>query len=163
MKNDYEEKKQDRINRYKELAEKNKTKAEQMIKSNDGKLTKIHSVSEINKKAEYYRNKVIALENNTTISSDDPEAIRKLKGKLALLKKRKDLYMRINKDYKLFLKTGNGKQIDYLTPLQMKMIADNMALNNYKIPYPAYELSNLNQNIRATKKRLEKLVKQTGV
>lgn len=117
--NKYQEKQQLRAERYAELAEKNKARSEaayassraiaDMIPFGQPILVGHHSEArsrrdanrihnymsksvELQNKAEYYENKVRSIQNNHAISSDDPEAIQKLKAKLQeLYKCREDL------------------------------------------------------------------------
>lgn len=96
-------------------------------------ISKIQSTSnkissEISKK-EYLENKINAIENNTAISSDDPNALIKLKEKLAILESRHLQYKEYNK---------KARQ-------ENKEILD------------AYILANSNQNIKSVKDRIAKL------
>ena len=112
MKNNFEERKAQRIENAKQMAQKNKlladqlhTKAKQMSavipfgqpilvghhseKSDRRYRDKIHNTFgrsfEAAEKADYYDEKVKTIENNSAISSDDPQAITKLKEKLTNL------------------------------------------------------------------------------
>jgi len=155
-KQDYEDRKQSRIDRFSALAEKNEQKAKddwnnfktisdaipagqpilvghhsegrhrRDIKRMDNAMSKL---SEHKNKAEYYNDRAEAAEENDTISSDDPEAIKKLKGKLARLEFQRENIKEYNK---IARKSG--------TP-----------------PYEAYILQNLGQNIRSVKLRIESL------
>lgn len=107
--NDYEARKQAKIDRYNELAEKANNNSESLLKQAKSMSSCIpfgqpilighHSEKSdrnfrnriTNKyekslresdKAKYYRQKAIAAENNNSISSDDPEAATKLKTKI---------------------------------------------------------------------------------
>jgi hypothetical protein len=73
--------------------------------------------------------------NDTTISSDDPAAVKKLKEKLTKLEEKREKIKAYNKEQK---KKGEP-------------IAD------------AYHLSNLSQNIRSVKLRIEYLKKQENI
>jgi len=108
--NDYEQKRHDKRLRFEELAEKNKAKAEATLKQarsmadiiplgqpilighhSEGRhrrhLDRIHNTYgkgyALQDKAKYYADKAENIENNTAISSDDPEAVTKLKEKIA--------------------------------------------------------------------------------
>ena len=121
--NKYQEKQQLRAERYAELAEKNKALSDaayassrriaDMIPFGQPILVGHHSEArsrrdanrihnymsksvELQKKAEYYENKVKSIENNHAISSDDPEAIQKLKAKLEGLYKHRE-YLKAQK------------------------------------------------------------------
>lgn len=110
----YEEKKQSRIEYYEEKAEKNKKLASEQFEESrkmadvipfgqpilvghhsekadrnyrkkiDNKMRKSIETS---KKADYYEDKVKAASSNSSISQDDPEAIKKLKAKLERIEK----------------------------------------------------------------------------
>jgi hypothetical protein len=87
------------------------------------------------KKSEHYEGRATRLENDTTISSDDPAAVKKLKEKLIKLEEQREKIKAYNKEQK---KKGES-------------IAD------------AYHLSNLGQNIRSVKLRIEYLNKQENI
>lgn len=117
--NHYEQKQLLKAERYSELAEKNKERSEAAYASSRAiadnipfgqpilvghhsearsrrDANRIHNYMsksvELDKKAEYYANKVKNIENSNVISSDDPEAVQKLKDKLeGLYKRREDL------------------------------------------------------------------------
>lgn len=113
---DYEERQEYKKERYQELAEKSREKSQQhyeqyqkmsnAIPLGQPILTdhysanatrrgyqKMHSQFdksiEADNKAEYYDNKVEAIENNNSISSDDPKAIEKLQARIEELEKAK--------------------------------------------------------------------------
>ena len=152
----YEEKKQGKIDRYEELAEKNREAGEALLENTRNERNQIpfgqpilvghHSEKrhrnhlnrmnnrddkgfELLKKAEYYERKAKSAENSNSISSDDPEAVQKLKEKLANLEDQREAIKKYNKEAK-----KNGKE-----------------------KTPSYVLTNLGANIRSVKKRIEKL------
>lgn len=113
---DYEERKQMKKERYEELADKaeqksneyyqNHNKISNMIPLGQPILVDHYSASrhrnalkkmdnamrksiEENEKADYYKNKVDSIENNNSISSDDPKAIEKIDKKIQELENRK--------------------------------------------------------------------------
>ncbi len=113
---DYEERKQMKKDRYEELADKARHKSQEYINTHDKISSQIplgqpilvdhYSASstrnaykrmntamdksiEADKKADYYDNKVASIDNNSAISSDDPQAIQKLEQKLEQLEKQK--------------------------------------------------------------------------
>lgn len=156
--NAYEEKKQTRIDRYRGRAEKARSEADTRRKAADGMssaipmgqpilighhsekrhrrdVERIHSNMdksiEAGDKAEYYENKASAAENNNAISSDDPEAITKLKEKLLDMEEKRKAYKEFNKKAR---KEGTD-------------------------PLESWQLSNLGQNIRSIKQRIEHLKK----
>lgn len=113
---------------------------------------------EAGKKAQYYREKADRLENSTVISSDDPEALDKLKAKLAALEQAQELMKQANKIIrsklydaeKIHRLTGMGftaeKAAKLLEPDWLK-----------RTGFPTYKLSNNNQNMATIKKRIEQL------
>jgi hypothetical protein len=82
-------------------------------------------------KSKYYLEKAKRMEENTVIRSDDPDAGKLLKEKLILLESKRERIKLKNKELR---KEG-------------------------KDTYPAYILSNLGQNISTVKKRIEQLEK----
>jgi len=151
----YEEKKQDRIARYQELAEKNRqlsnSAAEQRIKMIDAipmgqpvmgqrdanyrarAWDKMGKSVELQNKADYYDNKAAGADNNI-ISSDDPEALDKLRTKLVLLEQKREAYKAANKQAK-----AEGKDI-----------------------LPPYVLQNLSGNIKNVRDRIALLERQAA-
>lgn len=130
-KSNYAERKENRVEAYKNLAEKNLKEAEERWdvvhgiqsaiplgqpiivghhseKRHRRDLKKIennaHKALEAEKKAEYYMRKAKAAEKNQAISSDNPEAITELKNKIEELTKANELMKKANKIYK---KTGS--------------------------------------------------------
>src|SRR3989338_1172141 len=152
----YEEKQLARIERYQELAQKAKQQS-QSAYDNSNRLSKmipfgqpilvghhsermhrrhiekIHNAMnksvELQEKAEYYERKVEGILNNNVISSDDPEAVTKLKEKLDSLVTQREKYKEHNK---VARKVG-------------------------KEQLPAYVLQNLSGNIKSVKDRLQHL------
>ena len=152
----YHEKKSKKIKRYKELAKKAREKGQEhressnkitdMIPTGQPILVGHHSEKkhrrdlqrsdnhmrknlDYQKKAEYYEDKAKASENNKSISSDDPEAITKLEEKLKNMEIKREKIKQYNKT----AKKESKEKVD------------------------GYVLTNLNANIRATKKRIEKI------
>jgi hypothetical protein len=83
-------------------------------------------------KIEYYENKVNSIEHNTAISSDDPQAIEKLKEKLLTLQSYQEKMKEENKEEK---KKNSGRKY-------------------------TFEMTNNNQNMNSIKKRIELLEKR---
>ena len=151
--NAYEEKKQARIDRYQELAEKNRqlsnSAAECSIKMMDvipmgqpvmgardanyraRAWDKMGKSVELQSKADYYDNKAAGADNNI-ISSDDPEALDKLRTKLVHLEEKREAYKAANKQAK-----AEGKDI-----------------------LPPYVLQNLSGNIKNVRDRIALLERQ---
>jgi len=106
-------------------------------KSHRSRLKKIRSamdasITESNK-AEEYERRLAAAKSNAAISSDDPDAVKKLQKKLSLLEKKREAIKLYNKN----------------------------ARKAKKEPHPKWVLQNLGQNINSVKKRIEFLKKQS--
>jgi Domain of unknown function (DUF3560) len=108
-----------------------------------------------NDKAKYYEEKAEAIESNQSISSDDPDAIEKLKEKIAAAVDRQD-----------FMKAGNkivkSKKLTIEQKIEQLKAAGHSALILQpdfcgRVGYADYELTNNNANIRRMKQRLEQL------
>ena len=150
---DYEERKQDRIDRLNDAAYKaSRESSTAFRRSHDlvkdiplgqpnihgaltGILNKCRNAADrsvaLGEKASYYADKATAAEENTAISSDDPDAIAKLYEKLSRLEAKREVIKRMNKERK---KAGEE-------------------------PVPAYMLTNLGGNIRSVKERIAHLEK----
>ncbi|MCD9538955.1 DUF3560 domain-containing protein [Photobacterium carnosum] len=111
------------------------------------------------KKAEYLENKAANLGKNG-IASDDPEAIQKLKSKLAALESAQEKMKAANKVIKSKHMTDNDK-IEYL--ITTLKFSDKQAYELLegdfcgRIGFASYALTNNNANIRQTKQRLDEL------
>lgn len=113
---------------------------------------------EQDRKAEYYAGRAEAAENNTAISSDDPDAIEKLEAKIAELESQQQRMKAINKYYRKH-KTCVG--FEGLSDKEAKKL-DKQKEAGYPwetAPYPSYELSSVNRKIKDAKARIEKLRK----
>jgi len=178
MKHNYEEHKQKRIDNAKNQIEKNKKQSAAFFKKADDiasyippgqpilighhsekkhrrALDQIHNAMhkgvEASQKAEYYESRVKAMEANESISSDDPDAIEKLQGKLDALQSIQQFMKDTNKCIKkqdkekfLALDYGTEKLWDKLN------IPDRLHGNGY----PRYKLTNNNANIRRISQRI---------
>ena len=110
---------------------------------------------EHDRKAENYAARADAAENNAAISSDDPAAIDKLEEKIRKLEESKRAMKAVNAYYRKH-KTLDG--CAELTDGAKLAIEKNWEAGWYTgIPFPPYELTNINQRIKAAKTRIEKL------
>lgn len=188
--NTYEEKKQAKIDRYRELAAKKANESNARCEESrrlgsilpfgqpilvghhsEGKhrrlIAKIGSNMdksiELQDTANYYEQKAISAENNTAISSDDPEAIVKLKAKIEKLESDRDKMKAMNKAYKAYETKQDTKPLIALGYPEEKIKALHVKIQDgyswCRQPYPSYTLTNLGATIRNTKDRLEKLEK----
>ena len=175
--NDYEQRKQDRIDRLRERADKARAQSDALFKqshdmidaipfgqpiinSTDARYREragkkmIQSFDAL-EKAAYYEARAEAAENNTAISSDDPEAIAKLTEKLEGLQASQK-YMKAVNDY--YKKNGTCRGFPGLSDEAADKLEAGMQYHPWdKKPYASASLSNNNQNINAVKKRIQKL------
>lgn len=115
-----------------------------------------------NEKAEYYSQKAKAVENNTAIFSDDPEAITKLKRKLEGLEKDQVLMKKVNVAYRKFKKNPESLESSDLPEEYLKLIQEFEPSYSWDTaPIASYILKNNGANIRRCKERLKYLEKQS--
>ena len=128
---------------------------EQWVKTNEKKSKQVsdeaHKISEHADKAEYHKNKAKNLKRqlDTTIFSDDPDAVEKLKAKIEALINQRKRYRKINKA----LKANSPIEMTKIERLELDCWKLTM---NYSI-FPECKFNNLSSRIRATKKRLENI------
>lgn len=180
---DYHERKEEKIERYKEMADRSKERSQGLCDRASEKMNSIpfgqpilvghysenrdrnfrNSIdrdfgkmnSEMNK-ANYYEEKAEIMKNNTAISSDNPDAIKLLEEKIATLKEKQKTYKDMNKYYrKNKTLVGFEKLTDEEAKELDKKIEEDPFFNGK--PVASWELSNLNAQIKNTEKRIEKL------
>lgn len=111
-------------------------------------------------KADYYERKAEAAENNGAISSDDPAALEKLKAKLEAMQARQSLMKAVNAYYRKY-KTLDG--YPDLSPEARAEIESMWARGWYVgIPFPPYELTNNNGNMKRVKARIAELERRAA-
>ena len=187
--NDYEERKQARIDRYREKAEKSRQQSSQLshesvsmlehippgqpilvgqhserghrklLERSDQKMEQSIAASE---KADYYEHKAKAAENNTAISSDDPAALEKLQAKLARLQEKQAFMKTVNAYYR---KHQTCRGCEGVSP-ELAAELDNSMADAYSwvtAPYPSYALSNNNQEIHRIQERIKQLERNRDV
>ena len=176
--NDYEDRKQARIARYNQLADKNNKQAEQNFKHAHDMASIIpfgqpilighHSektdrnfrkriqntyqrASQLYAKAEYYKEKAKTAESNTAISGDDPEAIAKLTDKIAKAEELQAIMRTFNK----LLKNKDNEGMLALGFKQSEI--DTLSKPDFcgRVGFPSYKLTNNNTNIHRMKQRLK--------
>ena len=189
--NDYEEKKQARIDRLKDRAAKARGEASSLSKEASAMASvipfgqpilvghhsergdrnyrnRIHNKMdrsvEASHKADYLEERAVAAENNRAISSDDPEAITKLKEKIERAEKRQELMKSVNK-----IARKKVSDTEKITELQSTFNwAEETCQTILKprlsgsVGFPQYELTNNNANIRRMKERLVDLESREG-
>ena len=188
--NDYEERKQARIDRYRELAEKNRCKADTLYDESGAAVAGIpfgqpilvghHSEKrhrnalershrkmgqsiEAQKKAEYYEAKAASAESNRAISSDDPEAVTKLREKIAGAEELQARMKAVNAAHRKYRKDPASLDTAELTDREKELIRSYEPRYSWE-PHPIapYQLQNNNANIRRMKQRLADLEAQQG-
>lgn len=182
---DYHERRTERIERFKEIAEKNHNLSNQVLDQahkmadvipfgqpilvghysekrdrnyRDRIMNKYEKAGELEDKAKYYARRAATTESNPAISSDDPDAIEALKEKLQNLKDSHDLMVKGNKIVKS-KKLTTEQKIDALNDLgidEEKLLPDCMG----NIGFPGYALTNSSANIRRIEQRIKDLEKQ---
>jgi len=117
---------------------------------------------EASNKAKHYANRARFAESNKAISSDDPEAIQKLKGKVAKTEEKQAAMKIINKGYKAFTKNPEADLVKLgLTAEQINAVKTYAPRYSYDTkPFPAYSMTNNNANIQRMKKRIETLSRE---
>ena len=174
---DYEDKKQARIDRYRERAEQARAESYRLSKQSSDMASvipmgqpvhgaadrryrdrigkKMDQSIEAMEKAAYYEQKAEAAENNTAISSDDPEAIAKLTEKLETLQIKQTRMKQINAYYR---KHGTCRGFHGLSDEAADKLLSDVQYHPWdKSPCPAYELTNNSAEIRRVKARIQKL------
>ena len=97
-------------------------------------------------------------ENNRIISSDDPDALEKLRKKLESLQKQQEYMKRANAYYKKHQTMQGVEGMDDAAAVHMDSY---IQLNYYgKKPFPSFRLENNNANIRRIKERIAGLEKR---
>ena len=175
---DYEERKESKIDTYKERARKSTIIANQesdnarnmgsVIPFGQPILVGHHSegshrallkridnahrrASEAYDKADYYEGKAAAAENNQSISGDDPEALERYQKKLAELEKTQEYIKAVNKAWK------QGKAA--LVALGISEAESERLANEKTKPCPTWMLGNNSAEIRRVKEKMETIKK----
>lgn len=182
--NDYEEKKQARIDRYRERADRAR---DQSTSLSGQAFTMLHAIPpgqpvigkadrryrdridqkmgksiEASEKAAYYEQKAQAAENNTAISSDDPDALDKLQEKLDGLKEKLSFMKCVNAYYR---KNKTCQGCEGVSPELAAKMDESMktAYSWETAPFPPYALSNNNANIKRIEGRIKQLTQAQEV
>jgi len=116
---------------------------------------------EAQEKADYYKEKVKTIQSNHAISSDDPEAVEKLKEKIKRLEDNQRTMVLINRIIKSNPK--NEPTEDKIHTIVKMGLKEESAKKLFtpdfcgRIGFASYSLQNNNANIRRCKQRLERL------
>ena len=187
MRADFEERRQARIERYLQRAQKAEELANyyanspnvQALRDLQGEPVKVghHSerrhrrlieradrdgarAVELWRKAEYYREKAKAAARNKAIYSDDPQALEKLREKLRLLEEAHEEGKRLNAEYRRVKGDIDKMNIPEDLKKEYKEAKAKwfMGPDNWR-PYPSFAVSNTNAEIRRIKERIAALEK----
>ena len=176
--NDYEQKKQDRIERYRERADKARAQSNAYAKQSHDMASiipmgqPVHGAADrryrdkigkkmdqsiaASDKADYYERKAEAAENNTAISSDDPEAVAKLQEKLERLQTQQTFMKNVNAYYRKYgTCRGCGGLTDERADKYDQAVKDGPPWEN--TPFASFMLTNNSAEIRRIEKRLKSL------
>ena len=161
------ERKETRIERQREWAEKNEQQAERERQA-DGSFNHVFKAIELENKARNLVRKAEGTQRQleNTIYSDDPDAVEMLQKKLSGLETQRERIKTINKAIR---KAGGLTKIveenkSTLTDLkitkrELHEISTARKWQGHENGFPPYALSNLSGNINRTKKRIEELQK----
>ena len=109
---------------------------------------------ELNQEADEYERKAKAAEESHSVSSDDPEAVAKLKEKLASLEAKQESMKQANK---LFKAGGWEALAGLLDPEEIKDCKRYFQFSQSQVPYPSFALQNNNGNMARIRQRIEQL------
>jgi hypothetical protein len=173
---DYEERKEARIERLEERAAKKKAEAEARWQASGERASRIpmgqpilkghHSEKrhrrdieriqadsrksvEARREAEELERRAAAAEASGAISSDDPKALEKLQKKLAYMEAQREQIKRFNR----LARKGDQEAISRIA----KYLGPSASYHKPEKGYPAYVLTNLGGNIRRVKERIQEL------
>ena len=188
VENPYEARKSAKIEKYREIADRKRGEAaatldrarsmadaiplgqpilvghhsEQRDRNYRGRIQSTYSKGfELDKTAQYYEEKAARLENNHAISSDDPDAVRKLREKLANLETLHDQMVRANK---IVLSRRKGySEEERIRDLVAAGFSEELSRKFFvpdfggRVGVPRYALTNSNAEIRRLKQRITTL------
>ena len=178
LKNDYEQRKQDRIDRLHRKAKEARARSNALSKQSHDMIhaipmgqpimgaadaryreragDKMRQAIAADEKAAYYEDRAEAAESNTAISSDDPEAVRKLTEKLEKLQTVQTYMKNLNAYYRKFgtCRGANGLSDEQADKYDQE-VKNGAPWEN--APFPSYALSNNSAEIRRIEKRLKSL------
>jgi len=114
---------------------------------------------ELHKKSQELLSRAEAIKQNTSIFTDDPEALEKLEDKIALLEARQERMKAANR---LIKKKDRDGLLDLgFTDAQIERLMEPDVMG--AIGYPRYAISNNNANLNRYKKRLKQVAEQQSI
>lgn len=114
---------------------------------------KLGKSAELDKKADYLDRRSQTV-GTGGIASDDPEALAKLKDKLANLEQSQETMKRVNRQYR----AGGWEAVTDLNDQQLSELKSHMErFSYYRQPFESFSLSNNSAEIRRVKKRIQEL------
>lgn len=125
-----------------------------------------HEIDDTNK-AQHWQRRAAAVMNDRAIHGDDPEAVDKLRAKIAALEAERERIKAINAAFKkagyrydqpVETTIAQAATID-LTPSEYSTVLSGQRYSWDKTIYPAYVLTNLSANIRRYQQRLADLTR----
>lgn len=125
--------------------------------------TNMRKSVEADEKAKYYTEKAERLENNYVISQDDPEAVTKLKEKLAGMERSHELMKACNK----IIKNSKISDVEKVEQMQAQGLSEQQAIKmlepDYcgRIGFASFKLTNNNANMSTVKKRINELTRKS--
>lgn len=112
-------------------------------------------------KADYYEAKAEAAQSNCAISSDDPDALDKLREWLQELVDRQDFMKKVNAYYRKHGTCAGFEDMRYEAATQYDQQV-RAGHSQEKQPFPSCTLTNNNANIRRIRQRIEALEKRAA-
>lgn len=125
----------------------------------DRQHRRLSKIVSLDKKADHYRDKAESV-GNGGISSDDSDAIAKLRDQLKGRETSQAHMKAVNNAHKRYLKDPASLETVELSPEVKQTIRDHVPTYSWeKHPYAPYELQNNNANIRRIRERIAELEK----
>lgn len=180
LKNDFEESKAAKQNRFEELAKNNHIRSSQLIDKShkavehipmgqpilvghhsekrhrrdlDRSWNKLDQAVQTEQKAKYYERRAQRV-GTAGIASDDPHALEKLREKLEVKKRAQETMKKANQQFK----KGGWDAVNVISDKQKAVLKPQIESATYLTkPFEPYSLRNNNANIRKIKKRIKEL------
>jgi hypothetical protein len=119
---------------------------------------KMRAMFEAQDKAEYWEKRAAAAAANTAISADDPQALELLRARVEELTQAHEAMKRINRAYKAGKLADLGYSPEQIAALERRV---KTGYSWEQQPYPGWQLSNSNANLRRLQQRIKALEQRT--